>query len=68
MALNPYIRVNDKTYFPERNLVEDLTVEAIKIYGQEMFYIPRELLKRDDFFGESKYGHHHGFRGWRYIH
>ena len=55
MALNPYIRVNDKTYFPERNLVEDLTIEAIKIHGQEMFYIPRELVKRDDFFGESRY-------------
>ena len=55
MALNPYIRLNDKTYVPERNLVEDLTIEAIKIHGQEMFYIPREMLKRDDFFGESKY-------------
>lgn len=62
MALNPYIRVNDKTYFPERNLVEDLTIEAIKIYGQEMFYIPRDLVKRDDFFGESKYSRFNKFK------
>ena len=40
MALNPYIRVNTKTYLPEENLMEDLTVEAIKIYGNEIFYIP----------------------------
>ena len=62
MALNPYIRVNDKTYFPERNLVEDLTIEAIKIHGLEMFYIPRDLVKRDDFFGESKYSRFNKFK------
>jgi hypothetical protein len=55
MALNPYIRVNSKTYQPERNLIEELTVEAIKIYGHEMYYIPRDLVKRDDLFGESRY-------------
>jgi hypothetical protein len=55
MALNPYIRVNSKTYQPERNLIEELTVEAIKIYGHEMYYIPRDLVKRDDLFGESRF-------------
>lgn len=55
MALNPYIRVNNTTYQPERNLVEDLTIEAIKIHGMEMYYIPRDLVSKDDFFGESKY-------------
>ena len=62
MALNPYIRVNTKTYQPEQNLVEDLTVEAIKIYGQEMYYIPRELVTRDDLFGESKYSRFTSFK------
>ena len=55
MALNPYIRVNTKTHLPEENLLEDLTVEAIKMFGHEIFYIPRDMVKRDDLFGESKY-------------
>jgi hypothetical protein len=62
MALNPYIRVNNKTYLPEQNLVEDLTIEAIKIYGHEMYYIPRSMLKRDDLFGESKYSRFTSFK------
>lgn len=62
MALNPYIRVNTKTYQPEQNLVDDLTVEAIKIYGHEMYYIPREMVTRDDLFGESKYSRFTAFK------
>jgi hypothetical protein len=62
MALNPYIRVNNKTYLPEQNLVEDLTIEAIKIHGLEMYYIPRDMVKRDDLFGESKYSRFNKFR------
>jgi hypothetical protein len=62
MALNPYIRVNNATYQPERNLVEDLTIEAIKIHGMEMYYIPRDLVGRDDFFGESKYSRFNEFK------
>lgn len=62
MALNPYIRVNTKTYQPEQNLVEDLTIEAIKIYGQEMYYIPREMVTRDDLFGESQYSRFANFK------
>lgn len=62
MALNPYIRVNTKTYQPEQNLVDDLTVEAIKIYGHEMYYIPREMVTRDDLFGESKYSRFTSFK------
>lgn len=62
MALNPYIRVNSKTYQPERNLVEELTVEAIKIYGHEIFYIPRNLVTRDDLFGESRFSRFDTFK------
>lgn len=62
MALNPYIRVNDKTYKPEQNLFDDLTIEAIKIHGQEIYYIPRNLVKRDDLFGESRYSRFNQFR------
>jgi hypothetical protein len=62
MALNPYIRTNTQTYQPERNLIDDLTIEAIKIYGQEMYYIPRNLVKRDDLFGESRYSRFTSFK------
>lgn len=62
MALNPYIRVNDKTYVPERNLFDDLTIEAIKIYGNEVYYIPRNLVSRDDLFGESRYSRFDTFK------
>jgi hypothetical protein len=62
MALNPYIRVNSKTYVPEQSLIDELTVEAIKIYGHEMYYIPRELVTRDDLFGESKYSRFVSFK------
>ena len=44
---------------PEQNLYEDLMVEQLKIYGQDVFYIPRQLVKEDTLFGEdtlSKFG------------
>ena len=62
MALNPYIRLNNQNYLPEQNLVEDLTIEAIKIHGMEMYYIPRSLVKRDDLFGESRYSKFNTFK------
>ena len=44
---------------PEQNLYEDLMIEQLKIYGQDVFYIPRTLVKEDNLFGEdtlSKFG------------
>ena len=44
---------------PEQTLYEDLMIEQLKIYGQEVFYIPRTLVKEDNLFGEdtlSKFG------------
>lgn len=37
----------------EQNLYDDLTVEAIKMYGMDVFYMPRETLERDNIFGED---------------
>jgi Virus neck protein len=31
----------------EQNLLEDLTIEAISIYGEDMFYVPRNIGKLD---------------------
>lgn len=39
---------------PERLFHEDLIVEAIGIYGQEFFYIPRTLVAKDEILGEDR--------------
>ena len=44
---------------PEQHLYEDLMIEQLKIYGQDVFYIPRTLVNEDNLFGEdtlSKFG------------
>jgi len=38
----------------EQYLVEDLIIESLKIYGQELFYIPRKLVSKDDILGEDR--------------
>jgi len=60
MAVNPYF--NKFKNLPEQNLVEDLTIEAIKIHGMEMYYIPRTMVHKDDFFGEAPYSRFNSFR------
>lgn len=37
----------------EQALIEDLTIEAIKIYGVDVIYMPRDSISRDDIFGED---------------
>ena len=37
----------------QQNLIEDLIIESIKIYGYDNFYIPRTIVKEDDLFGED---------------
>lgn len=42
----------------EQNLIEDLIIESIKIYGLDLYYLPRTLVNRDEIFNEdsvSKY-------------
>lgn len=60
MALNPYF--NKFKNFPEQNLIEDLTVEAIKIHGMEIYYLPRSMVHKDDFFGEAPYSRFSTFK------
>jgi hypothetical protein len=38
----------------EQYLVEDLIIESLRIYGQEMFYIPRTLVAKDEILGEDR--------------
>lgn len=37
----------------EQRLYEDLIIEALKIYGQDVYYLPRELVNRDVIFGDD---------------
>lgn len=38
----------------EQNLVEDLIIESLKIYGKEFFYIPRTMVSKDNILGEDR--------------
>jgi hypothetical protein len=37
----------------EQNLYEDLVIESLKIFGQDVYYIPRTLVDRDNILGED---------------
>tara|TARA_A100001011_G_scaffold394596_1_gene487363 strand:+ start:3157 stop:4104 length:948 start_codon:yes stop_codon:yes gene_type:complete len=37
----------------EQNLYEDLIIESLKIFGQDVYYIPRTLVTRDNVLGED---------------
>ena len=49
MALNPYFLQGSSG---EQSLVQDLVNEQLKMYGIEVYYIPRKLLKTDDILNE----------------
>lgn len=43
----------------EQSLYEDIIIESLKIYGQDVYYLPREIVNEDKIFGEdvpSKFG------------
>jgi signal peptidase I len=50
MAVNPYFK---RTIKNEQELLESLTTEAIKIYGHDMVYLPREKVTEDTILGEQ---------------
>ena len=52
MATNKYF--NNFDYAREQDLVEDLTIEAIKIYGHNVKYLPKTISGIDHLFGEDK--------------
>lgn len=51
MATNKYF--NNFAYAREQDLVEDLTIESIKMYGQDMKYLPRTRVNTDHLYGED---------------
>ncbi len=38
----------------EQHLYEDLVIESLKIFGQDVYYIPRTLVNRDNILGEDR--------------
>jgi len=50
MATNPYFSQGRRS---EQTLYEDLIVESLKMYGQDVYYIPRESVNRDTIFGDD---------------
>jgi hypothetical protein len=50
MATSKYFRHNVKS---EQLLYEDLIVESLKFYGQDVYYIPREVVHRDMIFDDA---------------
>jgi len=50
MARNVYF--NDK-FKAEQNLYEDIVIESLKIYGQDVYYLPRDIVQEDKIFGED---------------
>jgi len=51
MATNLYF--NNYAFTQEKNLIEDLIIESIKIYGVDCYYMPRTLVNEDVLFGED---------------
>lgn len=50
MARNYYIRDNVRS---EQNLYEDIVIESLKIYGQDVYYLPRDTVFEDRIFGDE---------------
>ena len=50
MARNTYFSQGSTA---EQNLYEDIVIEALRIYGQDVYYIPREIVSEDDIFNED---------------
>ena len=50
MATSVYF---DKGTNTEQTLYEDLLIEQLKVFGHDVYYLPRTLVKEDTLFGED---------------
>ena len=50
MAKNVYFSGGTRS---EQRLYEDLIIESLKIYGHDVYYLPREIVSKDDLFTED---------------
>tara|TARA_R110002153_G_scaffold63253_2_gene169862 strand:+ start:25471 stop:26373 length:903 start_codon:yes stop_codon:yes gene_type:complete len=50
MPRNPYFSLGSKS---EKNLYEDIVIEGLKIYGHDVYYLPRKIINQDGIFNEA---------------
>lgn len=50
MATNPYFKHDVKS---EQDLYEDLVIESLKMYGQDVYYLPRDTIDRNTIFSDE---------------
>lgn len=63
MAVNPFFKFSKL----DQKLVDDLTIETIKVTGQDVYYLPREYFKLDNILGEdiqSKFRNAHSIEAY----
>ena len=54
MAVNHYFQAGKGIgSSEEQRLYEDIIIEGLKIYGQDIYYLPRSLVNRDIVLGED---------------
>lgn len=51
MARNSYFSMGT---INEQSMMEDIIIESIQVYGQDLFYIPRTLISKDEILGEDR--------------
>lgn len=50
MATNPYF---SQAVRSEQGLYEDIVIESLKLYGQDIYYLPRDIVNEDLILGED---------------
>ena len=50
MATNLYF---SQKVSSEQNLYEDITIESLKMFGQDVYYLPRDIVNEDRIFGDD---------------
>ena len=50
MAINQYFSQKVRS---EQQLYEDIVIESLKIYGQDVYYLPRTIVNENKLFGED---------------
>ena len=50
MPTNPYFRQNVRS---EQTLYEDIVIESLKMFGQDLYYLPRDIVNEDKIFGDD---------------
>lgn len=50
MSINPYF---SQAVRSEQSLYEDIVIESLKIYGQDVYYLPRDIVNKDTILNED---------------